>query len=271
MKNFFLYAGYGRAGSTWLYGELNARGDCEFSHIKEHFLFVDFTLNPEFDKSNFFDLYETLAENPEVKLLGEISPSNAYATVDQLLWFKSEAEKRNFNVLPVMTLRDPVDQVASVMKLVENTNVVRSMVNNEDELRKTMRNMRMGVIPRPNIEITFDIVKRNLDNTPFSEIEVPWRETYNNFKQVFGKIHVNLFETLFTPTSMNMLCDYLEIPMSDFNYDVVKNKQGKSAVLTDDEKQYIFDNGKNFSENYQFAVDIFGKDNIESVWWTPNK
>lgn len=273
MKNFLFYAGNARAGSTWLYGALNARGDCDFSHIKEHFLFVEgFSLTPDFDKNDFFDLYAKLGENPQVKLLGEFCVFNGYASIDQLLWFKEEAAKKNFNVLPVMTLRDPINKMASECKLVENTRRIKEMAGDNEQLfQDIMRDTRKAKIPRPIFDMTFDIVESCINKTPFCEREVTWETTINNLTEVFGKVHINFYETLFTEESMQSLCNYLQIPMSDFDYSFVRNKQGDGVILTDEQKQIVFDNQKYIPENYQFAVERFGKDFIESIWWTPNK
>ena len=273
MKNFLLYAGCGRAGSTWLYGALNARGDCDFSHIKEHFLFVPFTLNPEFDKNNFFNHYHELAKNPSVKLLGEMSPSNQYASLQDLNRFKEEADSRGFNVLPVMTLRDPINQIMSSTKLFQNTKHLSKYVSSSspEELSTAIRKMMAGEIPKSNLELTLEDIIQHGNEMYFDKKRLPWKTTYDNFIEVFGKIHVNFYETLFTDSAMNDLCEYLGIPFETFNFNEVLNKQGNNIPLSNDDKHKIYSSNSMLAENYQFAVEKFGKDFIESIWWTPNK
>lgn len=230
-----------------------------------------FSLHPEFKKEDFFEHYEDLAKNTDVILLGEMSPSNAYATLDELKWFKAEAEKKNFNVLPVMTLRDPIDQIVSATKLSENVNRMSELVTPDTTLEQIIFKTITGVIPKPKVNMTFDVVIDRISDTPFIERQVPWEVTYENFMEVFGKVHFNFYETLFTEKSMRNLCEYLQIPYTEVDYDKIVNRQGDNAKLSEEQKQFLFDDVENIQKNYTFAVEKFGKDFIESIWWTPNK
>lgn len=220
-----------------MYGELNDRGDCDFSEKKEYHPFMS-----EVGGQTFLDHYQQLAENHKIKLLGEFSPTNAYASIDQLYWFKEEAQKRNLNILPVMTLRDPISWIVSATKFLNKQS-----------------------------NITFATIAQQMDNIPYAEKELTWRQTYNNYLEVFGKIYINLFETLFTDDSMKKLCDYLEIPMSNFKYNLIRNKHGENIILTEDQKRFVFERSKNYQANYDFAADIFGKELLEHLWWNSNK
>lgn len=266
MKNFMLYAGPPRTASTWLYGALNGRGDCDFSYIKEHFLCLDFTLNPEFDKTTFFEHYEELASNPDVKLLGEMSTTNCFMTLDELRWFKSETAKKNFTVLPVITLRDPINQILSSTKLAMKIDAIRRQGSIE-----MIHEITTGKKPMPEVNLTVESIIRHLNDIPFKERKVSWKTTYDNMHEVFDKVHVNFYETLFTNESMNKLCEYLQIPTNEFDFSKIVHKMGDNISLSDNDKSRIYQASDSMLDNYQFAVETFGKDFIESIWWTPNK
>ena len=265
MINLLLYAGCARAGSTWLYGELNGRGDCDLSSIKEYFLFMDgFTLNPDFDKSNFFDHYQKLAENPQVKLLGEMTPCNGFATIEQLQEFALKATVYGFKVLPVIILRDPINQKISETKL---DVIVKLSQDSNEKMADTFKRYRQNT--SSDVPFTLDDVL-NIP-VPFESRLLNWEKTIENYRQVFGNIFIGFYETLFTENSMMQLCQYLQIPYTDFNFTRVANKLLDVNEFTDEEKQMIYNTIPHCKQNYEYAVENFGKDFIESIWWTPNK
>lgn len=223
-----------------------------------------FTLNPEFDKSKFFDHYQELAENPEVKLLGEMSPSNGFATVEQLQKFADTAALYRFNVLPVIILRDPISQKISETKL---DVIAKISTDSNEKISDVFRRFRQNA--STDIAVTIDDVV-NIP-VPFEYRLLNWKQTIENYRQVFGNIFIGFYETLFTEKTMRELCRYLEIPYTHFNYARVANKLLDITDFSDEEKQIIYDNIPHCRQNYEYAVETFGKDFIESVWWTPNK
>lgn len=270
MKNFLLYLGNDRAGSTWLHGELNKRTDCAFPMQKEMFIFQKWFPVPHgFDKENYFDLMSDLGKNDEVSLVGDITPSNAYATKEQLYWLKENLEGRGFNVLPVMTLRDPISHTISISKLQLSANEFLKK-NSPDKMRNWFINHQ---IIKKNDGINPNSVQQILDECrpPFEKFMIPWRETVSNVTDVFGKIHFNFYETLFTGDSIRILFDYLEIPPLPVNTSEKVFTFGPHNPITEEEKQELFEKYPNNRENYEFAVERFGKEFIESIWWTPYK
>lgn len=270
MKNFLLYLGQPRTASTWLYGALNDRGDCDFSHIKEHFLGRDGTLNPEYNKETFFELYSGLAKNPDIKLLGEMSTTNCYLSKEQLIWLKAELNNNNFNVLPVITLRDPIDQLLSYTKLGLRIHKIQQELDGADFIQ-TFINVSEGKHPMPEIDLSVETIIQYHSQPGFNEAKIHWEKTFETCETIFGKLFVNFYETLHTEQSMAKLCEYLEIPPTDFHYSQIVHKMGDNIPLTNEEKQRIYDTCDDIKSNYQFAVNKFGKDFIESIWWTPNK
>jgi hypothetical protein len=263
LVNFLFYVGNARAGSTWLHGELNARGDCEFSHIKEHFIFQNFSFFPDFDKNSYFDFYQSLIKD-ETKLLGDMTPSNAYARREQLLWFKNNMAKRDITVLPMMTLRDPIEQIVSVTKL------NKTVMDSDPDFSHPTTIVNLLKNPTNRIDITVKDIM-SVGRPSFREYLVPWETTIKNCEKVFGKIHINLYETFFTEKSMSDMFDYLQIPSSSMKLSNKVFSFGSDNPLTEDEKQFVYENYPFYKENYAFAIERFGKEFIESIWWTPNK
>lgn len=269
MKNFLLYLGNDRAGSTWLHGELSKRSDCAFPVQKEMFIFQKwFPVPYGFDKETYFDLMAELAQNPAVSLVGDITPSNAYATKDQLYWYKENLAKYSLNVLPVMTLRDPISHTISISKLQLSANDFAKK-NSPEKMHwfvtEQIFKNQPGIDPSSVQEIL------EVCRPPFEKMMIPWRETVENAIEVFGKIHFNFYETLFTEESIEKLFEYLEIPNSPVNYNNKVFTFGPHNEFSEAEKIELFEKYPNNKENYQFAVEQFGKDFIESIWWTPYK
>lgn len=268
MVNFLFYAGNARAGSTWLYNEMNSREDCEFSPIKEHFLFQDFSFFPGFDKNVYFGFYQSLM-NSDTKLMGDMSPTNAYATLDQLKWYHAEMLNHGFNVLPMITLRDPADQIVSLTKLGKTiSGAISSGQASFDDPNSLARFM--GNHSLKTVDVTLDDIM-SMGLPPFIEQAVSWKTTIENCKTVFGKIHINFYEKFFTEESISDMFRYLEIDYKDMNISKKIFSFGSNNPLTEQEKYFLYENYPFYKENYQFAVETFGKEFIESIWWTPNK
>lgn len=269
MKNFLLYLGNARAGSTWLHGELSRRTDCNFHPQKEIFIFQDYNPVPGdggFDKVNYFQVMSDLVRGDEILLTGDLTPSNSHATKEQLLWFKKLADQSGFNVLPVMTLRDPIDQVISYSMM--NMSTKNFLENNSMDkvkawfIRQIVTNAQ-GVYPLSVDEVL------EYGIPGFEETLQPWRQTVENATAVFGKIHFNFYETLFTDNSISDLFSYLGLTYE--NNSIKRREEVDLSFLSDDQilqlmELYPFEKSK-----YDRAVSLFGKDLIDSVWTDPNQ
>lgn len=273
MKNFLFYAGNARAASTWLYGQLNVRGDCDLGEIKEKFFFQeDIDLSPDFHKSNYYDYYSSLAEPECIKLVGDVCPINAYASRDQLIAYNKELSNRGFKILPLMTLRDPITQIMSetlAFKTLDPTGMLNDNSKTLEEHGKGIVSIIMSEHRKTHVITIDDIMKHA--TTPLLWNVCPWEQTINNCIAVFDKIKFNFYETLFTSDSLKGITDYLEIPYQEFNYQQKIFSLGSRVELTEDDKQTVYENYPFYKENYEFAVEKFGKDFIESIWWTPYK
>ena len=86
-----------------------------------------------------------------------------------------------------------------------------------------------------------------------------------------SKIHFNFYETLFEEQSLKQLHSYLEIPYHDLNTTEKVFSFGDHPLFTDEQKLKLFNSYLYAKENYDFAVEWFGKDFIETIWWNPYK
>ena len=269
MKNFLLYLGNDRAGSTWLHSELNKRTDCNFPEEKELYFFQPwFPVPVGFDKQNYFDTMASLVQSPETILTGDMTPINAYASKEELILFRDELNRRGFRVLPVMTLRDPISHAISLAKLYLTTNDFLSKNNNDHSkippfILDQIQTSAPGLDPS-SVEEVVGI------SPVLKEIMLPWEKTVENVEDVFGKIHFNFYETLFNEQSIKALLEYLEIPYMQMDLHKKVFTFGEHPEFSDDQRQEIFEQYTYTKENYSYAVNRFGKEFIESIWWTPD-
>lgn len=270
MKNFLLYFGNGRAGSTWLHGELSRRTDCNFPTQKEIFIFQDYNLvsGPEgFDKTKYFENMAQLASDEQVVLTGDLTPTNAHATKEQLRWFKGNADNFGFNVLPTITLRDPLSQVIShtIMKMTIKR-LTETNVNSTDELKSWYINQLINNTPGETPNSVADILEAGKPD--FEESFLSWRETVENVTEVFGKIHFNFYETLFTNESITKFFSYLGLPYAGT---VEPTNIGLSLQLSESQIAELLTLYPFKQENYDDAVSRFGKEIIDKIWTSPDK
>ena len=270
MKNFLLYFGNGRAGSTWLHGELSRRTDCNFPTQKEIFIFQDYNLvsGPEgFDKTKYFENMALLANEENIVLTGDLTPTNAHATKEQLRWFKTNADNVELNVLPTMTLRDPLSQVIShTIRKMTIKRLTETNVNSTDEFKSWYINQLITNTPGESPTSVADILESGKPD--FEESFVSWRETVENVTQVFGKIHFNFYETLFTNESISNFFSYLGLPYVGA---VEPTNVGLSLQLSESQIAELFTLYPFKQENYDHAVSRFGKEIVDKIWSSPDK
>lgn len=269
MKNFLFYLGGARCGSTWLYHQLNSRPDCEMSPIKEWFLFdedLDSPIHPIIGDETYFDFYERQSRNPQNILLGDITPSNGGASETQLQWYKQQMGYRNFNVLPLLTLRDPIDQLVSL-------HIYLNRINDCELSYSTVEQLAISSVTEQNNEHCIsveEVVEKFKHYEFFYKYFVDTGDLIDSVNKHFNKIHINFYETMFTDENIKSLCNYLQLPYRPFAVDFKLWSFGKTK-LSADEKMYLYETFPLLRTKYDYAVDKFGKEYIESIWWNPYK
>lgn len=270
VKNFLLYFGNARAGSTWLHGELSRRPDCNFPLQKEIYIFQDFNpvSGPEgFDKSKYFENMAKLVDDNEILLTGDITPSNANATKEQLYWFKKNADNYGLTVLPVMTLRDPISQVVSYTMMSMSTGkfIEDNSMNNYDILKVKSWYIKQVLTNTPGItpNSVNDILE--FGRPAFEESLTSWEQTVENVTEVFGNLHINLYENMFNRESITSLFSYLGISYDNLTT-TQQGKQQEFSFLSETEILELLELYPFNKETYDYAVSRFGKDLADSIW-----
>jgi hypothetical protein len=208
-----------------------------------------------------------LASDEQVVLTGDLTPTNAHATKEQLRWFKDNADNFGFNVLPTITLRDPLSQVIShtIMKMTIKR-LTETNVNSTDELKSWYINQLINNTPGETPNSVADILEAGKPD--FEESFLSWRETVENVTEVFGKIHFNFYETLFTNESITKFFSYLGLPYAGT---VEPTNIGLSLQLSESQIAELLTLYPFKQENYDDAVSRFGKEIIDKIWTSPDK
>ena len=132
---FVLGLGAQKAGSSWLYAQLNSRRDSDFGFLKEYHIHDARTL-PEAGFSNrrkrslikprtwrrqrfiaqpkrYYDYFASLLRRPGIQLTGDITPSYSALSVGTLKDIKANFEQRQISLRPVFLMRDPIERIIS--------------------------------------------------------------------------------------------------------------------------------------------------------------
>lgn len=271
MKPFLIYLGQPRAGSTWLYGALKARGDAELGPKKEHFYFQNF-LYYQTTQEEYWAAYDTGSMQPNIKLLGDMTPSNGYATVEQIVEYKNELDKRGFVGKPVLTLRDPTTHLLSLTQF--NKSIAQN-ADGMDEIDAYIAKYFDQGVDVNTKKITAKTVL-NDGTTPFEHLGIPtWRETVTNWLTVFGEVYIQFYEQMFCEDEMlKLFTTYLGVeylPMRPEIFDKKVFSFNPPNKLTKKDKQKIHAEYPRVKENYEFAVEMWGQEFIDSIWFNPNK
>ncbi len=184
----------------------------------------------------------------------------------QLQWYKQQMQNRNFNVLPLLTLRDPIDQLVSL-------HIYLNRINNCELTYSTVEQLAISSVSEQSNEHSIcveDIVQKFKHYEFFKKYFVDTGDLISNVKKHFDTIYINFYETMFTQENMQSLCNYLELPYQTFAVDFKLWSFGKAA-LSVEEKMYLYETFPVLRTKYDYAVGQFGKEHIESIWWNPYK
>jgi hypothetical protein len=136
---FVLGLGAQKAGSSWLYAQLNSRRDADFGFLKEYHIHDARTL-PEAGFSNrrkrsfikprtwrrqrfiaqperYYDYFASLLRRPGIQLTGDITPSYSALSVGTLKDIKANFEQRQIGLRPVFLMRDPIERIISSQRM----------------------------------------------------------------------------------------------------------------------------------------------------------
>ena len=277
MKKFVLGLGAQKCGTSWLYDYFSKRDDFFDGFMKEYHIFDAENRGKIFDRFLRKSIGSLVSENPknwskDKQLLrlsmfiniqnyynyffdnlkdkkkiftDDITPTYSTLSPRILKNIKSNFEKRDIEVIPVFLMRDPVNRLRSQAKM-------------------KLRN------PRKKATKSEELAEmRRLVGTREDNIRVDYSSTHDSIKKVFGeKSFFCLYEELFSNEQIKKLCNLIDIPFvkPDFAFRVNESKS-KNNITKEDLMKFT----PSYKKQYEFAIDLFGKEKIEEKWQNFNE
>lgn len=273
-KTFFCGVGVQKAGTTWLYDYLAARGDVYLPKRKELHYFdnrhredLNFLIESETVKAlhrrlerlmdkkgreivyddQLIDLVDRLRMEFDETAYGDFFSRRVG---DQLVFGEitpsycfigveglKEIRGSFEHVRIIYLMRDPIDRHYSALRMIEG---------NTGQLNFARRHFRSY-----------------LSNRYFADMAAYHRH-YADLTAVFERasIFVGFYETLFCNEEIARLCDFLGIPFLPGNYDRFSNRSNQAKPLRPEMLQIA---REKFDETYRFCKETFG-DKVPASW-----
>jgi hypothetical protein len=232
---FVLGLGAQKAGSSWLHAQLNRRRDAEFGFLKEYHIHDALTL-PEAGFSNrrqrslikprtwrrqrfiaqpqrYYDYFTSLLRRPGIQLTGDITPSYSALSPLTLQEILANFEQREISVRPVFLMRDPIERIISSQRMQLRK---QNQLNHDAEVN-ALRQLCMERPERVNLRSDYG-------------------HTLMALSQIFdpSACFIDLYERLFTPESWQRLCDVLNVPYEEPDWEQQVNVSRTNTSIPDD-------------------------------------
>jgi hypothetical protein len=232
---FILGLGAQKTGSSWLHAQLNRRRDAEFGFLKEYHIHDALTL-PEAGFSNrrqrslikprtwrrqrfiaqpqrYYDYFASLLRRPGIQLTGDITPSYSALSPRTLQKILANFEQREISVRPVFLMRDPIERIISSQRMQLRK---QNQLNHDTEVNA----LRQLCIERP------EMVTLRSD----------YGHTLMALSQIFdpSACFIDLYERLFTPESWQRLCDVLNVPYEEPDWEQHINVSRTDTSIPDE-------------------------------------
>ena len=232
---FVLGLGAQKAGSSWLHAQLNRRRDAEFGFLKEYHIHDARTL-PEAGFSNrrqrslikprtwrrqrfidkperYYDYFASLLRRPSIQLTGDITPSYSALTPETLRAIQAGFAERDIPIRPIFLMRDPIERIISSQRMQLRK---QNQLNHAAEVEA----LRQLSVERPE-RVT---------------LRSDYGHTLMALAQVFdpSECFIDLYERLFTPTSWQRLCDVLNVPYEEPNWEQQVNVSRTDTSIPDE-------------------------------------
>ena len=274
---FLLGVGAQKAGTSWLYQQLNSRPDADFGCLKEYHVHDARTIAElkRFRQLNFKPLqprtwvqprtwlrqwfihqprryteyFHWLLSRPrlrgaQIRLTGDITPSYALLSAGTLKDIKTNFEERGIPVKPVFLMRDPIERLISSQRMKLRKQGLRDAATEVATLRKRVSKGR-GL--RSNYGQTLDALD-----------------------QAFGLEHcfIGLFETLFTETTYTELCRFLEVCYMEPAWAEKVNASATATVIPDD---LLAEMGRQHADDLKRAQQAVPNQELQRLWPTTSR
>jgi hypothetical protein len=277
-KVFLLGLGAQKSGTSWLFDYLNQNPRSRFGLAKEyhvldaHFVpffysfheervkkleaalssgtgeddraldrlrtFIDFVE----DIDGYFDHFAALAHGAEGAVLtGDLTPSHCALQSDAMRAVDRAFAERGIEVRAVQLVRDPVERIISMARMV---------IRNEKG-RPALLHEEVALI---NEHVGSESVRIRSD----------YKSTREAASRVFGDRFLHCFyEELFSETKLDELCAFLGIPYAAPDFGKFVNVSRTDNRLPEECRLRIFGS---VADQYRYYTDEFGEDRIRSVW-----
>lgn len=162
------------------------------------------------DRTLYFDYFNALLEQPDVRMTGDITPSYAALPAALLRKIKSGMEANGIKVKVIFSMRDPVDRIRSHLRMEMAKGRLPVSEENEAPLRQFYPTAEAAA--RTRYDLTLEAIEAVFEP---------------------NDVHLCLFETLFTPDGTRALARFAGVP--------VEEQAGKSKVNARDKGSAIPD------------------------------
>lgn len=294
-KTFLMSAGAVKAGSSWLFDMLARQEDASFIEPKELRVFdARFSalsaglpkfrilslarileehgndpvkamqdeafrdhvkhLNMYIDDDAYFAHFENNCDLTK-KLIGDISPDYGLIPLHGLQSIHAMFEQRGINLKVILIIRDPIERHFSALRSMESEKKKLGVLTNTAGWRKIFRPQKpWSALEKFESTLT---EPKHLERAAYHKI-IP------NLHSAFGKerVHIQLFETLFTETAMERLSSFLGIPLSGYDFNKVVHKTPVTTPLTDD---LIRKGQQAYAPVFEYCQKLIGND-IREYW-----
>ena len=265
-KVFVLGVGAQKAGTSWLHHQLASRADTDFGFLKEYHIF-DALFHPEYEyfkpkrhppwkwrtwrrnrfinrPERYFNYFSERLKRKNILLTGDITPSYACLTPKTYQLIHSEFEKRNISMRAVFLMRDPIERFLSQQRMQLRKMGMLSPAHESSYLRAASIKLHKRNCLRSNYPETIDSLRSGLKA---------------------DEIFFGLYETMFSDSEHNRLCNFLKIKIEKPNTSERINASPATTHVPDDVMIRL---GKHFAPLVE-AVDTRCPDlNVKELWET---
>jgi hypothetical protein len=274
---FLLGVGAQKAGTSWLYEQLQRRADTDFGVLKEYhvhdartvpalarFRRIEMSLSRPRSwiqprswmrqlfirqPGLYYDYFAWLLRRPrrnggKVNLTGDITPSYAALSADTFQSIQASFQQRGIAVKPVFLMRDPIERLISSQR---------------------MKQRKLGQRDAPS-EIA--ALRRRVLKAP--GLRSGYGRTLHNLKESFGLEHcyLGLYEPLFQPETYAQLCGFLGLPYREPAWEQRVNASASNTVIPND---LLAELGRLLADDVRAVEQLLPDVDLEQHWPTASR
>ena len=223
-------------------------------------------------KEEYWQNYANAIKDDSIVLLGDITPSNGYATLVELFEYSDKLLELGLTAKPVLTLRDPITQIVSQTQFQKS--IPKNLVS-FPEIGTWVESVYNNTASYNQEHLNSDIILRDGLTAFYTDVPTEnwptWENTITNYLTVFGSVYIQFFEEMFSENETASLQNWLGLEYKPMNYTDKVFSFPSPNELSEEEKKKVFSTFPKMKENYDYAVNVWGQEKIDSIWWNPYK